>query len=201
MNTVQRRGIFFMRRLQNKPLKRQSNTEINFDEAVYLQAMKRFQIETRGMLPDSAPYMAVRNKIYAEMRTHKFDDEMATRKSHSGQTIGGEGSVTAEFNSFYNLLVVVPEEPDCYETVSILNYFGFPFELEEDNLFAHSRKDMGFSKDDNYPLLVMDSSSDDMPARDVAEKNPILSYLANVGLIGEFKTRSAWEGQGLEFLE
>jgi hypothetical protein len=36
------RGIFFGRRLLNKPLKRQSNYTHNFDPNDYLAAMKKF---------------------------------------------------------------------------------------------------------------------------------------------------------------
>jgi hypothetical protein len=41
-------------------------------------------------------------------------------------------------------VIVVPEEPDCFETVAILNYYGFPIHVEEDNYYSHVRKDMGF---------------------------------------------------------
>ena len=40
----------------------------------------------------------------------------------------------ANFDNFYSLLIVAPEEVDSYECVNILNFFGFPFELEEDNV-------------------------------------------------------------------
>jgi hypothetical protein len=57
--------------------------------------------------------------------------------------------MTADFSSFYVLLVVIPEETECYETVNILNYFGFPFHSEEDNVIKQIvKKDMGFQKDD-----------------------------------------------------
>lgn len=73
-----------MRRLQNKPLKRQSNTVTQYDEAVYVAAMKRFQIETRGMLPDSDEVKLIRNKIYEEMRLDKYMKERRAREQHQG---------------------------------------------------------------------------------------------------------------------
>jgi hypothetical protein len=44
------------------------------------------------------------------------------------------GSITtdASHNSFYNMVVVKAESKDCYEVVNILNYFGFPHEVEEE---------------------------------------------------------------------
>jgi hypothetical protein len=57
-----------MGRVLNKPMKKQSNTQVNYDEAEYLKAMKKFQILTRGMLKDSTEYTNVRNEIYSELR-------------------------------------------------------------------------------------------------------------------------------------
>jgi lipid A disaccharide synthetase len=57
--------------------------------------------------------------------------------------------MTTDFSSFYCLLVVIPEEPECYETVHILNYFGFPLHIDEDNILKPAiKKEMGFKKDD-----------------------------------------------------
>lgn len=47
--------------------------------------------------------------------------------------------------SFYNLLIVTPENVDCYETMNILCYYDFPFSVEEDNTFRQGIKtEMGF---------------------------------------------------------
>jgi len=108
-----------------------------------------------------------------------------------------EGSITADFNSYYNLLIVVPEKLECYETVSVLNFFGFPFELEEENMFGHSKKDMGFAKDADYPLLLIDSNTEEMPACEVTSRDDIIRHLNRIGLIGDYRTHSAYEGVGL----
>ena len=50
------------------------------------------------------------------------------------------------------------------ETVAVLNYFNFPMEVEEDTMNGISRKEMGFKPDDEYPLLLIDSSTAEMPA-------------------------------------
>ena len=91
------------------------------------------------------------------------------------------------------MLIVVPEKVECYETVAVLNYFGFPFELEEENMWGHSKKDMGFAKDAEYPLLLIDSSSEEMPSCDLSSKTQILTHLNKVGLIGSYKTHCAYE--------
>ena len=99
------------------------------------------------------------------------------------------------------MLIVVPEEIDCFEVVHVLNYYGFPINVEEDNFLRHSRKDFGFSQDDKYPYLVIDSSSEEMPSIDLSSKDKILSFLFNKGLIGSYKSHSAYEKQGLEFCD
>lgn len=95
----------------------------------------------------------------------------------------------------------MPEKLECYETVAVLNYFGFPFEIEEENMFGHSRKDMGFAKDAEYPLLLVDSNTEEMPACDLTTKDGIISHLLRIGLIGDFRTHSAYENLGLKFAE
>ena len=119
----------------------------------------------------------------------------------SGGQTAHAGTVTADFSSFFNLLVVVPEEPDCYEVVHVLNYYGFPFKTEEENFFRHSRKDFGFTADDDYPFLVINSSSEEMPEAYIASKDGILTFLFNQGLIGSYKSHSVYEKQGLEMIE
>jgi hypothetical protein len=88
-------------------------------------------------------------------------------------------SKTVEFNSFFNLLVISAEEPECMETIAILNYHQFPFSIEEDQLDGSIRKEMGFSKDDKYPMLLIDSNVEEMPSVELAEKDYILSFLFN----------------------
>lgn len=95
----------------------------------------------------------------------------------------------------------MPENKDCYETVAVLNFFGFPFDVEEDNFRGQVRAEFGFSKDDQYPLLYIDSASEEMPSCELVEKEGILSHLANIKLIGNYKQYSAYEKVGLTFCE
>jgi hypothetical protein len=116
-------------------------------------------------------------------------------KERTGSSI--EINVMFNASSFYNMLIVVPENIDCFEVVNILNYYGFPINLEEDNLMTNeAKKEMGFSKEMNYPFLVIDSSTDEMPPADLSEKDEILTFLHNAGLIGSYRTHSAFEKQG-----
>jgi hypothetical protein len=83
------------------------------------------------MLPESAEAKTIRNRIHKEMRIENFrDQEKARQEANSNLT---EDSISLKFGSFYNLLIVKPESKDCYEAIAVLNYNGFPFEVEEEN--------------------------------------------------------------------
>jgi hypothetical protein len=70
------------------------------------------------------------------------------------------------------MLVVVPEEVDCFETLNVLYYYDFPINVEEDNPFRQTIKtEMGFEKEEEYPLLMIDSSTPEMPPGDFSTKD------------------------------
>lgn len=86
---------------------------------------------------------------------------------------------------------------ESYETLHILNYFGFPINVEEEDYFGSSRKAFDFSKNDEYPLLVINSSHEEMPGCDLSGQENILSFLFNTSLIGTYKSYGVYEQQGL----
>lgn len=64
--------------------------------------------------------------------------------------------IVADFSSFYCLLVVVPENTECYETLHILKYFDFPVNIDEDNIFKQEiKKEMGFRKEDEVSIQTL----------------------------------------------
>ena len=76
-------------------------------------------------------------------------------------------TISAEFKSnfdqYYSLLIVVPEEVESHETVNVLNFFGFPLEIEEDNILKPIiKREMGFSNSDPYPCLMIDSNHNEI---------------------------------------
>ena len=58
---TQTRGFFMMRRLLNKNPGKRNEYTMEYDQAAYLKAMKRFQRETRGLPPDAPESIHVRN--------------------------------------------------------------------------------------------------------------------------------------------
>lgn len=89
----------------------------------------------------------------------------------------------------------------------LMQYNGIKFEVEEDNLlrskfgFRDSRMDMGFTKKDNWPFLIVDSSSEIIDSAVVQGKDGIIEYFAEQGLIADNRNHSAYEKQGLEFVD
>lgn len=69
------------------------------------------------------------------------------KASNSNQRI--ESAVTVDFSSFYITLIALPEQYESFETINILNYFGFPINIEEDNILKQTlKKEMGFRPED-----------------------------------------------------
>ena len=71
----------------NKQIKpRSDNVEKQYDQTQYLAAMKKFQRESKGMLPNSTEWNRVRNAIYAELREQKAGAKRKNLESR-GQTL------------------------------------------------------------------------------------------------------------------
>lgn len=108
--------------------------------------------------------------------------------------------VSVDFDQYYCNLIVEAESKDCYEVRAILHYNGFPFAVDEENYLGQVRTEMGFTKNDEYPILTIDSSDPEMPNEDYVGKDAILLNLARKGLIQSHLKRSAYEGVGLKWL-
>ena len=130
------------------------------------------------------------------MREKKQKRQSGTRAASGGQTID-KSSVVFSPDSFHCLLIYDHKSVDSFETVYVLNYFGFPVNAEMDDYRNGSRKEMGFSASDSYPMLVIRSSDASMPPAELASKDAVLTHLFNKGFIGSYKTHSAMEKQGL----
>ena len=49
--------------------------------------------------------------------------------------------------------------------------------------------------------MLVDSSTDEMPNCELTTQHQILSYLQSQSLIGDYRSHSAYESQGLNFVE
>ncbi len=145
-----------MKRMLNKPIKKQSLQKHNYDEDTYLRAMKKFQKESRGLLKGSPEYDSIRNKIYGELRQQKAQSEEMLKKSKEAFKQYQSEMVVANFSSFYSMLIVVPEQTESYETVHVLRYYDFPVNVEEDNIVKPLvKKEMGFRVEDEVISILL----------------------------------------------
>ena len=187
-----RRDIFFFRRLLNKQIKPRSDiVEKQYDQRQYISAMKKFQKESKGMLPDSPEWNEVRNRIYSELRQKKYQAQHQQTLAR-GQTVADDSQIL-DVSSYYNLLIVNHAGYESYEALNIINYFGFPINVEEEDWWRTSRKQFDFGVDDEYPYLVINSSHEDMPECEIAGREQLLVFLFNSGLIGAYRTYGAYE--------
>lgn len=105
-----------------------------------------------------------------------------------------ESQYIANFDNYFSLLIVVPEEVESFECVNILNYFNFPMKVEEDNIVRKLiKKEMAFDKEDPYPCLMVDSNNNDIQNLDLSGTPQILQKLLASSYIGEYKSHSANE--------
>ena len=92
------------------------------------------------------------------------------------------------------MLIVSPENVECFETINILNYFGFPLNtLSEETFTGQVAREHGFAKTEEYPLMYIESSHEEVQPASLSEKDTILAFLYNQGLIGSYKSHSAFE--------
>lgn len=100
----------------------------------------------------------------------------------------------ADVSDYYSALIVVPEEVKSHECVNVLNYFGFPFTLEEDNIVrTNKKKEMGFDDNDEYPILIIDSSKEEIPCMDLIALDGIMNGLKSKDFIPDYLSHSAKE--------
>ena len=88
----------------------------------------------------------------------------------------------------------------------ILQYNQVVFHIEEDNTLRSKigitdiRKEMGFSKQDLWPFLIVDSSSNFIDTGEVQGKDFIVEFFMNQGLLHDIRTHSAYEKQGVDWI-
>ena len=116
-------------------MKKQNDYAHSYDSVEYTKAMKNFQRETRGIRKGSDQYEAIRNMHYQKLREEKMKAMNKMKKVAGGHVDMIAHDFKVSHESFYSLLIVVPEEVESHECVHILNYHHFPINVEEDNIY------------------------------------------------------------------
>jgi hypothetical protein len=107
-----------------------------------------------------------------------------------------EKEFVANFDQYYCLLIVAPEEVNSYEAVNVLNFFGFPFNLDEDNVLRGIEKcEMAFQMEDEYPCLTVESNKKEISNMDLAGNQQIFQTLIKQGFIRDHCSHAANEKQ------
>jgi hypothetical protein len=164
------------------------------DEITYYKQMKEFIKETQGVPRNSQKWFELRNKHYRILYNKSKDFLQNNFKE----------TTDVQYLRFY--VLIVPENNECYELVSILNYFQLRYKALEDSPVSKSimRQMLGmFSKDNykkyNYPFMIFDSSEE--PRQNIDGLENILKFLIENNFIHEYRSNTVYEKDGLKFLE
>lgn len=68
------------------------------------------------------------------MREEHQEERDAIRSKKGGHMEAISKENILSYDSYYCLYIAIPEEVESFETLNILNYFGFPMSVEEDNV-------------------------------------------------------------------
>lgn len=60
---------------------------------------------------------------------------------------------------------------------------------------------MGYTKNDLWPFLIIDSSTEMLDTTEVQGKDAIIKYFQEKGLMQDVKSHSAYEKQGFAWIE
>lgn len=164
------------------------------DELSYYKQMKEFIKETQGVPRNSQKWFELRNKHYKILYKKSIENLQKNYKE----------SFDVQFLRFY--VLIVPEQIECYELVSILNYFQLRYKALEDSPVSKSimRQMLGiFSKDNykkfNYPFMIFESSEE--PRQNIDGFENIMRFLIENNFIHDYKSNSVYEREGLKFVE
>jgi hypothetical protein len=154
--------------------------------------MKLFIQETQGVPKNSQKWFELRNKHY-QILSQIYKEQEASKTIES---------FDYSFLRFY--LIIVPEDPKCYELLSILNYFGLQYKALEDSPVSKIilKQMLGlFTKENykncNYPFLIFESSEE--PKQNVDGFDNIMQFLIENKFIHDYRSHSVYEKEGVKF--
>ena len=114
-NNFSKYNLLTLRTRKDRSNQGLANPNIMVDDITYYRQMKEFIKETSGVPRNSIKWNQMRNKHYGILREIFAKSQAEDFKE----------SLEVSFVRFY--LIVVPEESDCFELVSILNFFNIKY--------------------------------------------------------------------------
>ena len=83
--------------------------------------------------------------MYDELRNEKEKEQAKIRNTKGGHMASIDKENILSYDSYYCLFITIPEHVESFETANVLNYYGFPMNIEEDNIIRGLLKyDFGF---------------------------------------------------------
>jgi hypothetical protein len=119
----QKKGILFYGPRKARVIAQFNDPEIPVDELTYYKQMKEFIKETEGLPKYSQKWIELRNKHYAILRS-----KAVNFKANESQD--------TQFLRFY--VVLNPDDINCYELISVLNFYQLVYKAFEDPSLSKS---------------------------------------------------------------
>lgn len=124
INKLSKKQLLTIRTRRDRSGASLANPNILVDDLTYYRQMKEFIKETQGVPRNSVKWNVLRNKHYAILREIYLNSQINDFKE----------STDVSFVRFY--VIVVPENTDCFELVSILNFYNIKYKaVNINNLF------------------------------------------------------------------
>lgn len=179
----------------------------NVPDIIYFNQMKEFIKESQGVPPYSQKWVELRNKHYKIL--HQKAKETSEKFKQSLDT---------QYLRFY--VLIVPEQTQSYELVSILNFCQIRYKALEDSPVSKSimkqmlGSSLGMSalygglgnsnggaysnyKSFNFPFLIFETSEE--PTKTFEGYDNILEFFIENNFIHDFRSHTVYEKEGVAF--
>jgi hypothetical protein len=115
LNKLQKKNLLTIRTRKDRSNAGLANPNIMVDDITYYKQMKEFIKETQGVPRNSVKWNELRNKHYGILRDIYINSQSEEFKESSD----------VSFVRFY--VIVIPEDTDCFELVSIFNFYNIKY--------------------------------------------------------------------------
>lgn len=164
----------------------------NSEDLVYYKQMKEFIKEAQGVPRYSQKWVDIRNKHF------RILDEIRQESREKFKE-----SFDVQYLRFYVLLL--PEQTDCYELVSILNFNNIRYKGLEDSPISKSilKQMLGLrSRIDHkklaFPYVFFETSED--PTQTFEGFENIIQFLILNNFIHDYRSHTVYEKEGVKFI-
>jgi hypothetical protein len=165
----------------------------NTEDLVYYKQMKEFIKEAQGVPRYSQKWFELRNKHFRILDEKRQESREKFKESFDVQYL-----------RFYVLLL--PEQTDCYELVSLLNFYNIRYKGLEDSPVSKSilKQMLGLrSRIDHkklaFPYLFFETSED--PTQTFEGFENIVQFLLANNFIHDYRSHTVYEKEGAKFIK